>query len=60
MKLLTIKEVVDRTAISRRTLYRMIERGVIGTEDTFKIGYIRKKRVFTEKWVNDFIKSQMG
>lgn len=55
MNVLTIKEVSARTSLSARTIYRMIDKGTIGLDDTFLVGNIRKKRVITEQWVEDFI-----
>lgn len=58
MKVLTLKQVTDRTTLSRATIYRMIEAGEIGLEDTFMVGFKRKKRVITESWVEQFLKEQ--
>lgn len=58
MKVLTLQQVTDRTTLSRATIYRMIEAGEIGLEDTFMVDFKRKKRVITESWVEQFLKEQ--
>lgn len=58
MKVLTLKQVTDRTTLSRRTLYNMIAAGEIPIEDTFLVGFKRKKRVITEDWVERFLREQ--
>lgn len=58
MKVLTLQQVTDRTTLSRATIYRMIEAGEIGLEDTFMVGFKRKKRVITEDWVERFLREQ--
>lgn len=58
MKVLTLKQVTERTTLSRRTIYNMLEAGEIPIEDTFLVGFRRKKRVITESWVNNFIVKQ--
>lgn len=58
MKVLTLKQVTERTTLSRATIYRMIEAGEIGLEDTFMLGFRRKQRVITETWVDAFLNKQ--
>lgn len=58
MKVLTLKQVTERTTLSRATIYRMIEAGEIGMEDTFMLGFRRKQRVITEAWVDTFLNRQ--
>lgn len=58
MKVLTLEQVTERTTLSRRTIYNMLEAGEIPVEDTFLVGFKRKKRVITESWVNLFLNRQ--
>lgn len=58
MKVLTLEQVTERTTLSRRTIYNMMEAGEIPIEDTFLVGFKRKKRVITEAWVNAFLNRQ--
>lgn len=58
MKVLTLEQVTERTTLSRRTIYNMIGAGEIPIEDTFLVGFKRKKRVITETWVDAFLNRQ--
>lgn len=57
-KVLCLDQVTERTTLSRRTIYNMMAAGEIPVEETFLVGFKRKKRVITEAWVNAFLEEQ--